>query len=149
MLQVDGLLALKTSFTDLAYKAKGVKESMDEFSEWNSVKKIVDNSRNIFNLITECVLLMEVAAKTLEQEQKDLVSGTEKREALVQFLDDMIKLPIYLEALDGPIIRILINLSVDKLNSYFGHDWGITKLSYYIQTGKDLLTSIGLIKETE
>lgn len=50
-------------------------------------------------------------------------NGEEKRTHVVQRLDDMVKLPWYMEPFDGPAFGILVDLACDKLNMLCGHDW--------------------------
>ena len=48
-------------------------------------------------------------------------SGKEKRDAVVKRLDELIKLPFYLEWLDDKLIGILVDLCCDKLNQVYAH----------------------------
>ena len=57
------------------------------------------------------------------------LNGKEKRDAVVKKLDDMIKLPSFLEAFDGPIIGFFVDLAVAKLNSTFGHSFGVEPIT--------------------
>ena len=57
------------------------------------------------------------------------LSGKEKRDAVVRKLDDMIRLTAYLEPFDGPIIGVFIDLAVSKLNSIFGHSFGVEPIT--------------------
>ena len=57
------------------------------------------------------------------------LSGKEKRDAVVKKLDDMIKLPSFLEPFDGPIIGFFVDLAVAKLNSTFGHSFGVEPIT--------------------
>ena len=54
-------------------------------------------------------------------------SGKEKREAVIKRLDDMIKLPFYLEWLDDKIIGIFVDLICDKLNNLYAHKFADAK----------------------
>lgn len=56
-------------------------------------------------------------------------AGAEKRKYVIQRLDDMVKLPWYLEPFDGPAFGILVDLACDKLNLLCGHDWGNVSLT--------------------
>ena len=49
--------------------------------------------------------------------------GKDKKAAVVAKVDEMIKLPIWLEWADGPIISILVDKACDLLNKKEGHDW--------------------------
>lgn len=46
-----------------------------------------------------------------------------KLDALVEFLDKIIKLPFYLEFVDGPAIRLMIVGIVGSLDKVLGKDW--------------------------
>lgn len=50
-------------------------------------------------------------------------SASEKRAYVVQRLDDMVKLPWYLEPFDGPAFGLLVDMACDKLNLLMGHEW--------------------------
>lgn len=50
-------------------------------------------------------------------------SGAEKRAAVVQKLDDMVVLPIWLEPFDGPIFGVCVDLACSMLNDMYGHIW--------------------------
>ena len=54
-------------------------------------------------------------------------SGKEKRDAVIKRLDDMIKLPFYLEWLDDKLIGILVDLCCDKLNKIYAHHFADAK----------------------
>ena len=52
-------------------------------------------------------------------------TGPERRAYIVQKLDDLIKLPFFLEWADGPLIGWLVDMACDKLNWLTDHgDWG-------------------------
>ena len=64
------------------------------------------------------VQLVIEAEKTIPGE-----SAEKKRAYVVQRLDDMVKLPWYLEAFDGPAFGLVVDYACDKLNLVMGHDW--------------------------
>lgn len=51
-------------------------------------------------------------------------TGAEKQEYVVKTLDELIRLPLWLEPLDGVIFRTLIDLICRRLNNKYGHIWG-------------------------
>ena len=57
------------------------------------------------------------------------LNGKGKRDAVVKKLDDMIRLPVYLEPLDGPIIGFFVDMAVEKLNGAFGHSFGVEPIT--------------------
>lgn len=50
-------------------------------------------------------------------------SGAEKRAAVVQKLDDMIKLPWWAEWADDLVIGRLVDAACALVNDVYGHDW--------------------------
>jgi len=57
--------------------------------------------------------------------EKELIgkSGKEKKEAVVKKLDDLIKLPAYLEWVDDMIISYLVDQACEKLNAMTAHSF--------------------------
>lgn len=55
-------------------------------------------------------------------------TGAEKKTAVVKMLDDMIKLPAYLEWVDDLIISWVVDKACELLNDEKGHDFGSTEL---------------------
>lgn len=51
-------------------------------------------------------------------------TGAEKKAYVVKTLDELIKLPVWLEPIDSAIFGALIDLICDKLNAKYGHIWG-------------------------
>ena len=56
-------------------------------------------------------------------------SGAEKKAAVVKKLDDLIKLPIYLEWVDDMIISYLVDQACEKLNKLTAHNFGEVELN--------------------
>ena len=65
-----------------------------------------------------CMVIEKIALDT-----KGVVTGGEKKDALVDFLDDCIRLPFFLEPFDGPVIGFIIDKFIEWLNHTFGQDW--------------------------
>ena len=84
------------------------------------------NAKNLFTTLAlnfgkglkAAALQMIVAAETTLPGS----TGAEKRAYVVQRLDDMLPLPWYLEALDGPAIGVLVDVICSKLNLLTDHD---------------------------
>lgn len=51
------------------------------------------------------------------------LTGKEKEDLVVAGLDDLIKVPVWLEPFDGTLIRIAIKGIIQAWNTKFGHDW--------------------------
>ena len=58
-------------------------------------------------------------------------TGAEKRAAVVKKLDDLIKLPFYLEWIDDIILGVLVDNACKVLNDFAGH-----KFENIVLTGK-------------
>jgi len=89
----------------------------DEYTTaWSEFKHNIELLSDLFERV---VIAVEKIAPTV----LDIASGGAKLEATVQFLDEVVQLPFYLEWADAPVFRLLISLIVDKLNDKYGHDW--------------------------
>lgn len=71
-------------------------------------------------------LLIE-GVKVVEHLAKDMadlgIAGSEKKKALVKYLDNIIKLPFYAEPFDGPILGLAVDGIVAYYNAKIGHGW--------------------------
>lgn len=110
---------LKEEAKRLLERTKQVKEQMDEAKEWSSLDKIISNIGQVVGLVTSVVLAVEKAA-----EWSETLTGEEKLNTAVELLDEMIKLPMLLELVDGPAFRIVISIVVHFINEKYGkEDW--------------------------
>ena len=79
-------------------------------------------------------ILDDAKIKIIEQviwAEKELrgKSGAEKKAAVVKKLDDLIKLPVYLEWVDDMIISYLVDQACEKLNKLTAHTFGNVELN--------------------
>lgn len=79
---------------------------------WQEIKNL---KNKIKSLILEQILWSE---KNLKNK-----SGHEKKLAVIQKLDDLIKLPEYLEWVDNALLSWLIDAICQKINSSYGHNF--------------------------
>ena len=80
--------------------------------------------------------LREIKKWTIEQvlwAERELKgkTGAEKKAAVVKKLDDLIKLPFYLEWIDDIILGVLVDNACKVLNDFAGH-----KFANVVLTGK-------------
>ena len=80
--------------------------------------------------------LREIKKWTIEQvlwAERELKgkTGVEKKAAVVKKLDDLIKLPFYLEWIDDIILGVLVDNACKVLNDFAGH-----KFANVVLTGK-------------
>lgn len=124
--------------------AMDVWQSMDTMAEWGSWNEVLDNISTLTEFAINIVLSIEVAAEDLNgfMAKGDSVSGKEKLRAAVGMLDDAIKLPWYLEAVDGVIFRFLLSNIVSMLNKTLGKYWDIETIRDFLHSGTDYLASI-------
>ena len=79
-------------------------------------------------------ILEKAKQKIVEQviwAEKELAgkTGAEKKAAVVKKLDDLIKLPAYLEWVDDMVISYLVDQACDKLNALTAHNFGNVELN--------------------
>lgn len=77
------------------------------------------------NLFSSLIQKAATVVERVAAEAKGVLSSKEKRDAVVDFLDDVIKLPFYLELLDGPVLKIMVDMVIGALNDKLGHLWGV------------------------
>jgi hypothetical protein len=74
------------------------------------------------------MLLAASVTEKMVRDAGEAGQGSAKRDAVVEFLDDVIQLPIYLEWLDGKLIGMAIDALIGWLNLTQGHDWYATEV---------------------
>lgn len=82
-----------------------------------------DNMKEANRLIAELIDFSITTAEKISADAGTALSGKDKLDAVVGFLDGCIELPFYLEIFDGPAIRFAITQVVNLLNVKFGKDW--------------------------
>lgn len=128
-----------TIFSEFDY----LKSSVDELKEWDSVGEILTNMVKITDFVTHVVVAVELSANELIDSVEGLtIQNSAKLDAAVEILDNMIKLPVYLEILDGPAIRILLSQSVTYLNKYLGHTWNLDFAREAFSQGVDYISYV-------
>ena len=83
------------------------------------VSKIV----KVLSLVGEAVRIAEQLAADIGDVGSGSVTGKEKKDAVVGFLDGVLELPFFLEPLDGPVIGIAVDATVTFFNAKFNHAW--------------------------
>ena len=94
--------------------------------EMVALLEALKNGGVLAKITTGIAIVME-GVKAVEQIAIDLadlgISGSEKKRALVKFLDDCVDVPFFLEPLDGIIIGMAIDGIVAYYNAKLGHGW--------------------------
>ncbi len=81
-------------------------------------KQFIQNIKVLVELLESIIITAEKISIALEIFDKE--KGQKKLEAVIEFLDEILVLPFFLEPLDAPIFRVLIGIIVMKLNSLYG-----------------------------
>lgn len=136
---MDMVKLLQDKLVILVEDYKVTKEKMDEISEWNSLTEIRANTIEIKEFIQRLVILMEAISTDISGEIGTVVASKDKRNAVVNAIDDMIKLPWFLEMFDGPAIGIVVDGVCTALNTVFGNDWNVEEVKKQIAKNKDIL----------
>ena len=106
-------------------------DGLDEYAltdEFKDLYEQVFHGPFKISKIAKSVALVFEAVKVVEQLASDAGSiaagsGKDKKDAVVGWLDDCIKLPFYLEPLDGVVIGIAIDAIVTFLNIKLTNNW--------------------------
>ncbi|MEW6556060.1 MAG: hypothetical protein AB1349_01745 [Elusimicrobiota bacterium] len=131
MLEVDKLVDFiknELNVEELKTSAQALKKGWD----WNPFDKDGDeyvtaweefkhNLDLLWNFLEKIMFSVERGARVLT-----ITEGGTKLEAAVKFIDELIKLPFWLEWLDQHVVQLLLSLLVKKTNDQYGHDWSVT-----------------------
>lgn len=112
--------------TEIIEKSQELKEEIDEIREWNSFSKIVANISKIVVFFESVTIAVENIYEEIKEQFDDSTSSDDKLEAAAIVIDEIIKLPIYLELIDKYIIKMIISVVVHYLNERYGHEWLLT-----------------------
>jgi hypothetical protein len=99
--------------------------------EWNPFKLNADGKPIGFDdsvvkapgMAVDLIKALGIVVEKVCADAGAVAAGGEKKKALVELLDEIIKLPFFLEPFDGPIISWLIDKVIDWLNLKLGSDW--------------------------
>ena len=125
---------------ELIKKFNGLKASVDEASEWSSLKDVIVNASSLVTFTTDIVLAVEISAKEVANEFGFVVSGNDKLKAAAKTIDSVLRLPWYLEIIDGFIIEIVLSFAVSVLNKYIGNDWDLDFAKEIFLYGGDFIS---------
>jgi hypothetical protein len=97
-------------------------KATDAFTGWSTKdpNAIFEKARVVLDVLEEVVNLVEKFNKDV-----DSLSSKDKLELAVDFLDDIIKFPFYIEWADGMVIKYLVTSVVEQKNKYFGKGWNL------------------------
>jgi len=136
---------LKTDITEVVRHAntlltdgKNVLESMNELREWNSFEEIVANMGNLNRFFLKVVSAVEFVSSDAYEDLEGVVEGNDKLDAVVEILDELIKLPFYLEMFDGMAIRMAISMTVQTINRVLGNKWDTSKLEAFVKHDEEM-----------
>lgn len=132
---------LKERVNEFIEEFEGLKSSIDEASEWDTLPEIISNIGNMTSFVINVILAVELSANELMDEVEAVTSG-EKLEAAAEVLDELLDLPWYLEVIDGPAFKILISFGVSMLNKYLGNDWDLDAAREALSQGTDFIKTV-------
>jgi len=101
----DAIVVLKCEFAKLKWES------------WKCAKGASHNAIQVLYFLDKVIALVEAVDLALGN-----FSSDDKRQAGADILDDLIKLPWYLEPFDNHVAKILIDLGVTRLNK-MNPDW--------------------------
>jgi hypothetical protein len=109
-----------SSYTDIETLKAEAKEAFGGINEKTMFKK----AHLIAAFLDHVVTIVEKAAidfSTLEG--VDEPDGKNKLDLAVKFLDDVIEMPWYAEWADQYVVKLLLSMAVQSLNSHVGDTW--------------------------
>jgi len=117
-------------------KSKVLKESMDEFHEWDTPIEFVVNIVDVVDFLLNLVLAIELAANALNDSFFEITSSA-KLTAAVNVIDRVVILPWYLELIDGFLFRVLVSAVVCMMNKWIGKSWNLVVAGQSLESGED------------
>lgn len=106
---------------------------LQKLKEYLNVPELIEKIKacqglHIFELPGALLEVIIMVIKTVEQIVSDITeagsgTGQAKKDAVVDFLDDVIRVPFWLEPFDGKIIGLVVDTIVSVANRWLGHDW--------------------------
>ena len=118
--------------------AKLVQAQVDSLEDWNSFKEVIESIHIISDFVVSVVMAVEIAADDIADDLEGLESD-DKLNTAVEFLDDLIELPWYLETIDGPMFKVMISMAVYWLNKRYGHNWRLERARVTLAMGEEIL----------
>jgi hypothetical protein len=116
-------------------------KSMNELKEWSSAGQIVDNIRTLNEFLFQVIYAVEIVMKEIDA-NKGIFSSRDKLDVAVATVDDMLKLPWYLEPCDGLVLEMMISSVVNIINDTYGEDWSIQAMLDYLDKGRGMLEKV-------
>lgn len=107
--------------------AEAIKQELAKYMEIELLKDALADLQKAFSfkkLFALIMALVHVAERVVADiGEVGSGAGEEKKKAVIQFLDDQIKLPFYLELIDGKIIGFAIDGLIIFYNTWYGKKW--------------------------
>jgi uncharacterized protein YcbX len=112
---VNPIEALKKRALEIIEEARSTFKEIDEAKEWKGITSFITNMKKVVKLTVKVVSAIEVAYHEVSVVVTGLTSEN-KLDAAVQILDDVVKLPMYLEWMDQIILKTVISSVVEMIN---------------------------------
>lgn len=113
---------LKKMIKDLVEICTTELSGMNELKEWDSVKEILENIKGLANILKQVALIALVASDAIHSNLGEEFSDDDIIDTVKDYLDDAIRLPIYLEWLDDIIIDLMIDGAMAGAKKLFDKD---------------------------
>lgn len=120
-------MVIKAKASKLISDSKILIDQIDEINEWNSYSKILMNIGKVVTFVEYVVMVVEQTYAEIK-DQLEYSDGSDKLDAAVEIIDDLLELPFWLELVDEHVIKMLISVVVHYLNEKYGHIWEVLKI---------------------
>jgi len=126
------------SSKDLLATGQASFNTMNELSEWNSASEVIANIKTLNEFLIQVVYAVEAVVLTIDN-AKDYITSEDKLDMAVTIVDNALKLPWYLEGIDGLVLKMLISSTVTFVNKIGGQTWDLSGILRHLQQGKEIL----------
>lgn len=94
----------------------GIKKEIDDLKK----AKFYQLPKEALDIVIKVIVAVEYIVTEIMAMSGE---GSEKRKAVVKFLDDVFDLPFYLEPFDGIVFGMAVDAVVTALNTFLGKTW--------------------------
>lgn len=132
---------VKNAVNQLLEQGGSSLQSMKELKGWTSARQIVDNIRTLNEFLFQVIYAVEIIMKEIDS-NKEIFSSRDKLDVAVATVDDMLRLPWYLEPFDGLVLEMMISSVVNIINDTYGKVWSTEAMLKYLDKGKGMLKKV-------
>ncbi len=138
---------IKLELKNVETQFKGLRDSIDNAEEWNSLAQIITNIKNVGKFLQDVVISVELVCLDALSDVEGIKSE-DKRRAAAKYLDEVIKFKGWskpIELIDEKIFDIVLSITVYFINEKLGHEWNVDKIRTSLEKRTSFIKDLPLI----